>query len=67
MLTGERERLDRLAHALLEAETLDSAAAYREAGLPPLDEEQPLTGVPTSGVPGPGTPVAALPGSGTTA
>jgi cell division protease FtsH len=35
LLTRERERLDALAHALLERETLDQEEAYRVAGIPP--------------------------------
>ena len=34
LLTRERARLDALAHALLEAETLDEEAAYAAAGVP---------------------------------
>jgi cell division protease FtsH len=34
LLTQNRRRLDALAEALLENETLDEAAAYRVAGLP---------------------------------
>jgi hypothetical protein len=34
LLTRERPRLDRLAAALLQAETLDGADAYPAAGLP---------------------------------
>jgi cell division protease FtsH len=39
LLTRERERLDALAHALLEAETLDEEAAYAAANVPhiPVD------------------------------
>ena len=37
VLTRERPRLDQLAAALVEAETLDSAAAYRAAGLAPVE------------------------------
>ena len=33
LLRGHRDQLDRLAHALLEAETLDEDAAYRAAGI----------------------------------
>jgi cell division protease FtsH len=33
LLTGHREQLDNLAHALLEAETLDAPAAYTAAGV----------------------------------
>jgi cell division protease FtsH len=42
LLTCERERLDRLAAALLEHETLDQAAAYRAAGLEPPARPAPL-------------------------
>jgi cell division protease FtsH len=43
LLTRERPRLDALAHALLEAETLDEEAAYAAAGVPhtPLDTRTP--------------------------
>lgn len=34
LLTEQRARLDALAAALLEAETLDEEAAYRAAGVP---------------------------------
>jgi cell division protease FtsH len=34
LLRGERPRLDALAQALLEAETLDEEAAYAAAGVP---------------------------------
>jgi cell division protease FtsH len=39
LLTGERERLDALANALLERETLDQPEAYEVAGVPLPDEE----------------------------
>jgi cell division protease FtsH len=35
LLTRERSRLEALAHALLERETLDQEEAYRVAGIPP--------------------------------
>jgi cell division protease FtsH len=34
LLTEQRERLDSLAHALLERETLDAPEAYEAAGVP---------------------------------
>jgi cell division protease FtsH len=34
LLTEHREQLDNLAHALLEAETLDAPAAYAAADVP---------------------------------
>ena len=42
LLRRERERLDALAHALLEHETLDQPEAYEVAGvdLPKVDAEQ---------------------------
>jgi cell division protease FtsH len=47
LLTRERSRLDALAHALLEHETLDQEEAYRVAGLAPepfdLDREAKAT------------------------
>jgi cell division protease FtsH len=39
LLTSHRHRLDRLAHALLEAETLDAAGAYAAAGVPAPEAE----------------------------
>jgi cell division protease FtsH len=42
LLKAERERLDRLAAALLEHETLDQDAAYRAAGLEPPARPAPL-------------------------
>jgi cell division protease FtsH len=42
LLRDERPRLDRLAEALLEHETLDQAAAYRAAGLEPPTRPAPL-------------------------
>jgi cell division protease FtsH len=41
LLRANRERLDALAHALLERETLDEADAYRIAGIPRSPEEAP--------------------------
>ena len=41
MLRANRERLDALAHALLEHETLDEADAYRIAGIPRRPAETP--------------------------
>ena len=42
LLEGERDRLEALARALLERETLDQAEAYRIAGVAPpaFDAEQ---------------------------
>jgi cell division protease FtsH len=42
LLKAERDRLDRLAGALLEHETLDQDAAYRAAGLEPPARPTPL-------------------------
>jgi cell division protease FtsH len=49
LLTRERPRLDALAHALLERETLDQDEAYRVAGVdpPPFDLEQQAKAVGT--------------------
>jgi cell division protease FtsH len=64
LLTRERGRLDALARALLERETLDQPEAYERAGveLPKLDAEQaeahprPAASVDAGSVPRPGTP-----------
>jgi cell division protease FtsH len=45
LLTRHREQLDSLTHALLEAETLDEAAAYAAAGIAPRGA--PLETIPT--------------------
>jgi cell division protease FtsH len=47
LLRSERARLDALAHALLEAETLDEEAAYAAAGVPhtPTDTRTPAATV----------------------
>jgi cell division protease FtsH len=45
LLEEHRDKLDSLAQALLEAETLDAAAAYAAAGLP-LPGEEPAATVP---------------------
>jgi cell division protease FtsH len=41
LLRDNRERLDRLAHALLAHETLEGEAAYRAAGLEPPIRPRP--------------------------
>jgi cell division protease FtsH len=41
LIRGNRERLEALAHALLERETLDEADAYRVAGIPRRPEDVP--------------------------
>ena len=48
LLTRERPRLDALAQALLEAETLDEEAAYAAAGVPhtPVDTRTPAATAP---------------------
>jgi cell division protease FtsH len=50
LLTRERARLDALAHALLEAETLDEEAAYAAAGVPhtPTDTRTPDATAPAA-------------------
>ncbi|MFC4564099.1 ATP-dependent zinc metalloprotease FtsH [Nocardiopsis mangrovi] len=55
LLTANRERLDAIAHALLENETLDERAAYEAAGLAPPRE-------PGQGEPGQDEPEADGPG-----
>jgi cell division protease FtsH len=52
LLTRERARLDALAHALLEAETLDEEAAYAAAGVPhtPTDTRTPDATAPAATV-----------------
>ncbi len=54
LLGQQRERLDNLAHALLEHETLDEADAYRIAGIPRLTDPQ----VPAAAPPPVATPDA---------
>ena len=46
LLGQQRERLDNLAHALLEHETLDEADAYRIAGIPRLTDPQVAEAAP---------------------
>jgi len=41
LLQRERDRLEALATALLERETLDQTEAYEVAGVPPAGGEQP--------------------------
>jgi cell division protease FtsH len=53
ILRENRERLDALAHALLERETLDEADAYRIAGVPPRERSAPR-GSPREAAPAPG-------------
>ena len=52
LLTRERPRLDALAHALLEAETLDEEAAYAAAGVPhtPVDTRTLAASTPDAAV-----------------
>jgi cell division protease FtsH len=47
LLTRERNRLEALAHALLERETLDQEEAYRVAGIPPERVDPEREGHPT--------------------
>jgi cell division protease FtsH len=63
LLTRERGRLDALAHALLERETLDQPEAYEQAGveLPPLDAEAATADAPRAAP----AAAAAAPGAGT--
>ena len=44
LLSEHRDELDNLAHALLNAETLDSADAYAAAGVPMRTTEPPADG-----------------------
>jgi cell division protease FtsH len=50
LLQRERGRLDGLAHALLDAETLDAEAAYAAAGVPYVPADEPDAAAPAAAV-----------------